>query len=495
MTRRNPADGDRRRWVALSVLCAGFLMIIIDQTIVNVALPAIQRDLHFSQANLSWILNAYLIPFGGLLLLAGRIGDLIGRKRVFIIGLIVFTVASAICGFAQNELMLIVARFAQGAGGALASAGIIGMIVALFPEPDKQARAMAIYAFTAAGGAGGGMFLGGLLTQAISWHWIFFVNLPIGGVTAIIGMRVLNRDAGIGFKQGADVPGALLIVASLMLGVYAIVQTASHGWGSAQTLITGGIAIALLAGFLARQATARQPLMRLGIFKIRTVSAANISTIMLMSGMFPMLVLAPLFLQGVLGYSPIGTGAAMLPNAVTVAIVSMLLTAKITMRFGGRQTLLLGLALVAGGLLLFSNVPLHGGYLQWVLPVLLLWGVGAGLAYPSVIQLAMSGAPLEDVGLASGIVNTSINIGGALALSVIVTLSTTRTNNLELHGVATRAALASGYHLAFLIGGFLVLAGLALTPIILRRNDGAMPAPEAEPAAKLGAVEASYSED
>ena len=470
-------------------------MIIVDQTIVNVALPAIQNDLHFSPANLAWVINAYLIAFGGLLLLAGRIGDLIGRRRVFLIGLTVFTVASAICGFAQSELMLIVARFAQGAGGALASSVIIGMIVALFRESGKQARAMAIYSFVGAGGASGGLFLGGLLTQAISWHWIFVVNLPIGGATAITGLRVLHRDAGTGFKQSADVPGALLIVAALMLGVYAIVQTASHGWGSARTLTTGGIALALLAGFLARQATARQPLMRLRIFRIRTVSAANLVVILLISGMFSTLFLGPLFLQRVLGYSPIGTGAAILPMPAATGIVSRVLAAKMTVRFGARQTLILGLALVAAGLLLFSSVPPQGSYPGRVLPVMLLWGIGAGFAYPSMIQLAMSGTPLEDAGLASGIVNTSQQVGGALALSVLVTLSTTRTSHLELHGLAAKPALASGYHLAFAIAGSLVLAATALTPILLRRNDGTTPALDAELAAKPGAIEADYAED
>jgi MFS family permease len=280
-----------------------------------------------------------------------------------------------------------------------------------------------------------------------------------------------------------------------MLGVYAIVQTSSHGWGSAQTLLTGGIAILLLAGFLVRQATARQPLMRLGIFRIRTVSAANLMTILLISGMFSTLFLGPLFLQEILGYSPIGVGAAILPMATATGIVSMFFAAKMTVRFGARQTLLLGLALVAASLLLFSSVPLHASYPGRVLPVMLLWGIGAGLAYPSVIQLAMSGTPMEDVGLASGIVNTSQQVGGALALSVLVTLSTTRTNHLELHGMATKAALASGYHLAFAIAGLLVLAGVALTPILLRRDDGTMSVADAELAAKLGAVEAAYAED
>jgi EmrB/QacA subfamily drug resistance transporter len=467
-----PSTTDRARWVALVVLCAGFLMIILDQTIVNVALPSIQDDLGFSQSNLAWVVNAYLIAFGGLLLLAGRLGDLIGRRRVFLTGLTIFTVASLLCGVAQSQEVLIGARFIQGAGGALTSAVILGMIVAMFPRPEDKARAIGVYSFVASAGASIGLLMGGLLTEAISWHWIFFVNLPIGVATAVFARRLLPDEKGIGLERGADVPGAVLIVGALMLGVYAIVQAVDNGWGSTRTLVLGAVALSLLAGFLTRQATARHPLLPLRIFRSRTVSAANLVQVLMIAGMFGMFFLGALYMQRVLGYDSIEVGLAFLPVALAIGVLSLSFSARLIMRFGARATLVPGLVLILAGLLIFRGASADASYATDLLPVMLLLGIGAGLAFPSLMTLAMSGATPEDSGLASGLVNTTQQVGGALGLAVLATLSTTRSEALRGNGETLSSALTGGYHLAFGIGAVLVAVAIGLTVGVLRRTDG-----------------------
>jgi EmrB/QacA subfamily drug resistance transporter len=466
---------DRQRWIALVVLCAGFLMIILDQTIVNVALPSIQSDLDFTQSSLAWVVNAYLIAFGGLLLLAGRLGDLIGRKRIFLAGLTVFTLASLLCGAAQTQEMLIGARFLQGIGGAMTSAVILGMIVAMFPEPGEQARAIGIYAFVASAGASIGLLAGGVLTEAINWHWIFFVNLPIGVLTGVLSMRLLEHEDGIGLGRGADLPGALLIVSALMLAVYTIVGATDHGWGSLHTLGLGAIAVALLVGFVLRQAHAANPLVPLRIFRSRIVSVANLVQALMVAGMFGMFFLGALYMQRVLGYDAIEVGLAFLPVALAIGALSAGVSAKLIMRFGARATLLPGLVAVAAGLVLFQRAPVDADYVVDLLPVMLLLGVGGGLAFPSLMTLAMSGATPADSGLASGLVNTTQQVGGALGLAVLATLSTTRSGDLLADGSSTAHALTSGYHLAFAIGAGLVLAAIVLTATLLtperRRRD------------------------
>ena len=339
---------DRARWTALIVLCVGMLMIILDQTIVNVALPSIQDDLGFSQSNLAWVVNAYLIPFGGLLLLAGRLGDLISRKGVFMAGLGVFTLASFLCGVAQSQEMLIGARFLQGIGGALSSAVILGMIVTMFPKPAEQAKAIGVYSFVAAGGASIGLILGGVLTEAINWHWIFFVNLPIGIATAVFAARLIDRDRGIGFGEGADFAGAVLITGSLMLAVYTIVEAAGNGWGSAQTLGLGAIAIALLTAFVVRQAKAANPLIPLRIFRNANVSGANVIQGLMVAALFGMFFLGSLYMERVLGYGPIEIGLGFLPVAVLIGTLSVGFSERLIMRFGARQTLIPGLVLILG---------------------------------------------------------------------------------------------------------------------------------------------------
>jgi EmrB/QacA subfamily drug resistance transporter len=459
---------DRQRWIALVVLCAGFLMIILDQTIVNVALPSIQTDLRFSQSSLAWVVNAYLIAFGGLLLLVGRLGDLIGRRRIFLIGLTVFTSASLLCGLAQSRTLLIGARFVQGIGGAMTSAVILGMIVTMFPKPSEQAKAISIYSFVASAGASIGLLAGGVLTEAINWHWIFFVNLPIGVATAFFATRLLPSEKGIGLERGADAPGALLLVGALMLAVYTIVEASKYSWGSAHTLGLGALAAALLVSFVLRQARTANPLVPLRVFRSRTVTGANLSQVLMVAGLFGMFFLGALYMQRVLHYDAIQVGLAFLPVALGIAILSLGFSARLITRFGAKATLLPGLVLVAAGLVLFRAAPVKAHYLSDLLPVMILIGVGAGLAFPSLMTLAMSAATPEDSGLASGLVNTTQQVGGALGLAVLATLSTNRTNTLHAHGPSLASSLTSGYHLAFTIGAALVIAAIGLAIVLLR---------------------------
>src|SRR3954452_18676776 len=459
---------DRRRWIALVVLCAGFLMIILDQTIVNVALPSIQSDLGFTQSSLAWVVNAYLIAFGGLLLLAGRIGDLIGRRRIFMIGLAIFVGASLLCGLAQSQELLVGARFVQGIGGALTSAVILGMIVTMFPKPGERAKAIGVYSFVAAAGASIGLLLGGVITEAINWHWIFFVNLPIGVATALLAMRLVDRDVGIGLTKGADVLGALLLVGALMLGVYTIVETTTYGWGSAHTLGLGALALVLLGSFIVREARAGTPLVPLGIFRSRNMAGANLIQALMVAGMFGMFFLGALYLQRVLGYGALEVGLAFLPVAVIIGALSLGVSARLNMRFGARATLLPALALIAGGLVLFARSPVDANYVSDILPAMVLLGTGAGLSFPSLMTLAMSSATQEDSGLASGLVNTTLQVGGALGLAVIATLSTTRTENLLAGGDSQASALTGGFHLAFLVGAGLVIAAFGVALTVLR---------------------------
>ncbi len=432
-----PAQPVRNRWVALVVLCVGMLMIILDTTIVNVALPSIQDDLGFSQSSLAWVVNAYLIAFGGLLLLAGRLGDLLGRRRMFLSGLTVFTLASLLCGAAQSQEILIGARFLQGVGGAMTSAVILGMVVTMFPEPAEQAKAIGIFSFVAAAGASIGLLAGGALTEAINWHWIFFVNLPIGVGTALLARRLLADDPGIGLHRGADLPGAVLVTGSLMLAVYTIVQAAEQGWGSARTLGLAALSVALLGAFVLREARAANPLVPLRIFRSRTVSAANGVQVLMVAGMFGMFFLGALYLQRVLGYDAIEVGLAFLPVALSIGILSATVAPWLIVRHGGRAALLPGLALMAAGLAYFQRLPLDATYAVDLFPSMLLLGLGAGLSFPALMTLAMSAATPEDSGLASGLVNTTQQVGGALGLAVLATLSTTRTESLLAQGEAT----------------------------------------------------------
>src|SRR5262245_21606119 len=459
--------GDRR-WQALVVLCVGMLMIVLDQTIVNVALPSIQSDLGFSPSSLAWVVNAYLIAFGGLLLLAGRLGDLIGRKRVFMAGLVAFTAASLLCGVSVSPQMLVVARFLQGAGGALSSAVILGMIVTMFPGQPEQARAIGVFSFVASAGASIGLLAGGVLTQAVSWHWIFFVNVPIGIAALAVAARLVESDTGSGLGEGADVAGALLVTSALMLGVYAIVETTRYGWTSLHTLGFGGLAVLLLAGFVARQASAGSPLLPLRIFRSRNVWGANVVQVLMVAGLFGFFFLSTLYLRLVLGLGPLAIGFAFLPVAVAIGVLSFELSPRLTTRFGARPVLLVGLALIAAALALVTRAPVHSAYAVDLLPSMLLLGVGAGLSFPALMTLGMAGVASHEAGLASGLIGTTAQVGGALGLAVLATVAASRTGALLAAGETPPAALAGGYRLVFGISAGLLVAAIALAALALR---------------------------
>jgi EmrB/QacA subfamily drug resistance transporter len=478
---------DRRRWTALIVLCTGMLMIVLDLTVVNVALSAIQADLGFSDAGLAWVVNAYMIAFGGLLLFAGRLGDLLGRRRVFLAGLTTFSLASLGCGLAQSEAVLIVARFVQGVGGALTSAVILGMIVTMFPEPKEQARAIGAFAFVASAGGAVGLLAGGILTQAVNWHWIFFVNIPVAIVTAVLTVRLVPDEHGIGLGAGTDVLGAITVTAALMLGVYAIVgPAATNGWTDPATLGFGAGSLVLLGLFSWRETTVANPLVPMSIFRSRTVTAANLIQVLSVAGMFGIFFLGSLYLKKVLGYGPLAIGFAFLPTTVLMGALSVRYTEPLATRFGARRLLIAGLALIGAGLVVFAQAPVDGSYLVNVAPVMVLLGIGGGLAFPSLMMLAMSGASGQNAGLASGLVNTTGQVGAALGLAVLATLSAGRTATLASNGASLRVALTGGFHIAFWVAAALVAAALAAAALGLAPEPAAQE--QTRPAATPEAV-------
>lgn len=430
------------RWASLVVLCAGTLMTILDGNIVTVAMPAVQSDLGFSGPGLAWVVNAYLIPFGGLLLLVGRLGDLVGRKRMFTSGLAVFTAASVLCGVATEQGVLIAARALQGVGGAMTSAVVLGMLVALFPEPREQARAIAV--FSAVGAAGGalGTFLGGALTEALNWHWIFLINPPIGIVAWLAALRVLEPDRGAGLGEGADYPGAALVTGALMLTVYVIVGAAERDLTA--TLLLAALALALFVAFTLRQARAARPLLRLRLFGSRLLSGANAVQILMIATMYGFQFIGALYLQRVLGYGELLTGTAFLPAPIAIGVLMLGLSARTVGRYGAYRVLLAGLVLIVVGMALLSRAPVEGSYLTDVLPPLLLLATGFAAAMPALTGLAMSGAREEDAGLASGLFNTTQVVGGSLGLAVLSVLAASRTDGLRERGTELAAATAAG---------------------------------------------------
>ncbi len=456
---------------ALAVLCAMSLMIVLDSTIVAVAVPDIQRDLGFSDAGVSWVVNGYLVAFAGLLLLAGRLGDLVGAWRVFLAGLTLFTVASLLCGLAPTAGLLVAGRFLQGAGGAFAAAVVLGMIVRLFPEPEAQARAMGIYSFTQAGGAAAGFVLGGVLTDAFDWPVIFLINVPIGIAVALAGRRLLPRETGPGLGHGLDVPGALLITGGLSLGVYAIVRT-----GSPEAAWTGAAAVLLVLGFLLRQRLARRPLIPLSILGRRWLLTANAAVVLVFATGMGFQFTNALFVQRVMGYDALGTGLAFLPTPVVIGLVSLFAAPTLTGRFGPRPVLIAGLTLLVAGLLLLGRMPATPSYLTDMLPALVIMGLGVGVTVPSIIMLAMAGAPPADTGMVSGLSNTAQQAGGALGLSILATIAAGRTASRPDR--PEFEALHAGYTLAFLVAAGFVLAALLITVFALRH-----PAPAPVPVA------------
>lgn len=477
-THNHPPAATRSRNLALGVIATGLLMTVLDGSIVTVAMPAIQNDLGFTPAGLSWVVNAYLIAFGGLLLLAGRLGDLLGRRRMFLAGTAVFTAASVLAGAAGSPALLITARFLQGAGSAMASAVGLGILVTLFTESRERSRAIAVFSFTGAAGASIGQVLGGVLTDALGWHWIFFINLPIGLAVLLIAVRVLPADRGPGLAAGADAIGALLVTAGVMLGIYSVVEVESYGWLSAHTIGLGALALALLALFVVRQATAATPLLPLRVLRSRSVAGANLVQILMVAALFSFQILVALYLQRVLGYGATATGLAMLPAAAVIGAVSLGISARLSARFGDRNVLILGLALLVAMLGLLTRLPVHANYTVDLLPVMFL-AAGFGLALPALTTLGMSGAGKEDAGLASGLFNTTQQIGMALGVAVLSTLAASRTDTLLAAGGSPAEALTGGYHLAFAVGVGLLAAALLIALTVLRRPSRATTAPSA----------------
>jgi EmrB/QacA subfamily drug resistance transporter len=460
----------RTRWYALIVLCGGSLMIVLDTTIVNVALPSIRADLGFSETSLAWVVNAYLLTFGGFLLLGGRLGDLFGHRRLFLFGISLFTLASLVCGVSTTQGMLIAARAVQGLGGAVASAVSLSLMMTLFTEPAERAKAMGVFGFVAAGGGSIGVLLGGILTDTINWHWIFLVNLPIGVAVILLSLRLLPTAPGFASTRRLDVAGAVTITAALMLAVYAIVNGNQAGWTSGQTLGLLGGALALLGTFLAIESRVESPLVPLGLFRLRNVAVSNVVGVLWAAAMFAWFFLSALYLQLVLGYSPLKVGLSFLPANLIMGAFSLGLSAKLVMRFGLRKPLATGLLLAAAGLVLFARAPVDGNFLVDVLPSMILLGFGAGMAFNPVLLAAMSDVAPEESGLASGVVNTSFMMGGALGLAVLASLAASRSSSLRESGEGTLAALTGGYHLAFVVGALFAAAAATIGATLLRES-------------------------
>ena len=471
----------RSRWLALLIVCLGDLMIVLDVTIVGVALPSIREDLGFSETSLAWVVNAYLLTFGGFLLLGGRLGDLFGHRRLFIAGIALFTGASLACGLAGSQEWLIAARAVQGLGGAIVSAVALSLIVTLFTEPADRAKAMGVFGFVAAGGGSIGVLLGGIITDALAWNWIFLVNVPIGIAVAAFSLAVLPGGGGATSGVRLDVAGAVTVTASLMVAVYAIVNGNEVGWGTTRTLGLLALSAVLLGLFLLIESRVASPLVPLGLFRLRNLSISSIVGVLWAAAMFAWFFLSALYLQLVLGYSPLAVGLAFLPGNLIMAVFSLGLSAKLVMRYGIRKPLGVGLSLAAVGLLLFARAPVDGTIAD-VLPSMILLGLGAGMAFNPLLLAAMGDVPQEEAGLASGVVNTAFMMGGALGLAVLASLAASRTDTLTESGSSELAALTGGYHLAFLGGAIFAASAAALGGFILRPREMEAPqraAPEA----------------
>ena len=481
---------DRKRWLALMVLCFGVLMIVLDATIVNVALPSIRDDLGFSQTSLAWVVNAYLLTFGGFLLLGGRLGDLFGQRRLFLIGITFFTLASLACGIANTQGLLVAARALQGFGGAVVSAVGLSLVMSLFTEQDERAKAMGVYGFVAAGGGTIGVLLGGLLTDKLNWHWIFLVNLPVGIAVFALCLVLVPAARGQAAEGRLDVAGAISVTAALMLAVYAIVNGNGTGWTSAQTLGLLGAAVVLLAVFVAIEARVRAPLVPLGIFRLRNLTTANGIGILSAAAMFAAFFFSTLYLQLVLGYSPLQVGLAFLPQSLIMAACSLGLSARLVMRFGIKPPKITGLLLMTLALLLFARAPVDGSFVTDLLPSMILLGLGAGIGFNPIFLAAMSDVPQEESGLASGVVNTAFMMGGALGLAVLASLAASRTDSLLASGNGQLDALTGGYHVAFLVGAIFALGATVLGAALLRVRMQAPAQEGQQPGGALAGAEA-----
>jgi EmrB/QacA subfamily drug resistance transporter len=459
---------NRKRWLALLVLCLGDLMIVLDVTIVGVALPSIREDLGFSEESLAWVVNAYLITFGGFLLLGGRFGDLFGHRRLFLIGISLFTSASILCGLAGSQGMLVGARAVQGVGGAIVSAVALSLMMMLFTEPAERAKAMGVFGFVASGGGSIGVLLGGILTDVLNWHWIFLVNVPVGFLVLGLSLWLIPAERAPTAGQRLDIAGAVTVTAALMIAVYAIVNGNEVGWTTARTIGLLALAAALLAIFVAIEARVRAPLVPLGLFRLRNVAVSNVVGVLWAAAMFAWFFLSALYLQLVLGYSPLEVGLAFLPGNLIMAVFSLGLSAKLVMRYGVRISLATGLVTAGIGLALFARAPVDGTFLVDVLPSMILLGIGAGMAFNPVLLAAMSEVDQSEAGLASGVVNTAFMMGGALGLAVLASLAARRTDTLEASGEDALSALTGGYHVAFLIGAVFAVAAGVIGAALLR---------------------------
>ncbi len=462
------SSGDRRRWIALVVVCLAMFMNTLDGSIVNVALPDIQRSLGFSQSGLTWVVDAYLISFGSFLLMAGRLGDLVGRKKVFLAGVTVFTLASLACGSADSQTMLIGARFVQGIGGALSSSVIVAIIVTEFPLAFERAKAMSAYVFVAVGGSSIGLLAGGVLTQMLSWHWIFFVNVPIGTATLVLGSILLPENAGLGIKQGVDVVGSVLVTVSAMAFIYAIVTASTYGWGSMHTLVSAGLAVALLGSFIFVESRLSNPIVPPRILKLRTLTGSSVVRGLIVIGMFSTFFIGALYFEHVLHYSPVRTGLAFLPQAVGMGAMSAGVTAQLVHRFGPKPVMYPAMVLAASGLSLFASAGAHASYFPVIFLSFLMIGVGAGASFMPLLQIAMSEVPHADAGLGSGLVNVSQQLAGAVGLAALSTIAANRTKSLINAGHDVVTALTHGYQDALLLAAVSVLLALVLSPFLLR---------------------------
>ena len=461
---------NKMRWWALVVVCLAMFMNALDSSIVNVALPAIQRDLHFGASGLTWVVTAFLISFGSFLLMAGRLGDLIGRRKVFLTGIGVFTVSSMMCGIAQTQTELIVGRFFQGIGGAFSSSVIIAIVITEFPDPAERARAMSAYIFVAVGGGSIGLLVGGILTQALDWHWIFFINVPIGVFTFIFGRILIDENIGLGIRTGVDVVGSVLITVSLMIGIYAISTATQYHWLSPHTLGFVGASVVLLIAFFVYESRVANPIMPLRIFRIPTLTRSSIIRGMLATGMFTTFFLGALYLEGVLHYTPVQTGLAFLPMSISMGILSAGITARLVTRYGDKRVLIPGMVAGTIGLLWLTQLGTTTSYVSVMLPAFLLIGIGAGTAFAPLLSIAMADVPVADAGLGSGIVNVSMQMASALGLALLSVIATGRTHALEAAGHPAASAMTDGYRLAFLISAILVAAGTVVAALALDKS-------------------------
>jgi EmrB/QacA subfamily drug resistance transporter len=459
---------ETNRWLVLVIVCLAQFMVVLDATVVNIALPSIQHGLDFSDADLQWVVNAYTLVFGGFLLLGGRAADLLGRKRLFLAGVVLFTAASLLNGLAQSSSMLIAGRALQGLGGALVSPAALSILMTSFPGTQERTKALGVWSAIVAGGAAAGLLLGGVLTDLLSWEWVFFVNVPVGILAVVAALRFVPESRDEKAHRAFDLAGAVTVTGGLIVLVYAIVKAQSFGWGSTRTVAMLAAAGVLLVAFVAIERRSAAPLIRLNIFRTRTLTAANLAMMLVASGMFSMFFFASLYVQELMGYSPLKAGLAFLPVTSGIMIGAGIAQVAIR-RFGPRPVPVVGLLLATFGMVWLTALPVDGSYVSDLLAGLFPMSLGMGLTFVPVTLLATAGVPAEDSGLASGLLNTSQQVGGALGLAILSTLAANHTTSLLASGTARPLALLNGWHVAF-TGGAVVLALAALTLVVLLRR-------------------------